>query len=164
MESFLSEIFNNFNTLILSLHTISNALVVGSLFAIIFIVKPIMYKIKIPGERYGKSIYILKRFMYCIVICMLVVIFSGLVCINGMQYSKGDPTTYVMVNVLEMFWIFIVLNFVYVFFKIKEANKQFLYKDYVQTHENLELIFTYMLPLNFLLSVAGLYFETLIGI
>lgn len=162
MENFVVEFFSNFNRIITSLHVFSMALMIGSLFCISFVVKPVIYEIKIPIDRYGKSLGILRRFLFFVWICIFVMIVTGVIYGYEHEFSKGNPITYITVNALKMFWIFMILNFIYVFFKYKEAKRYFKSREYVQTHENLELIFTYMLPLNFLLSLVCAYLGMLI--
>ncbi len=159
MESFITGIFQDFDNLIISAYFFSLALLVGSLFTISFLVKPIIYCIKIPHERYGKSIQLLKKYIFFVTICMVVMMFNGWIYVLGCECCTKDLTSFISVDILKVFWFFMVLNFIYIYNKYRAAKTFFSKKDHVQVHENLELIFTYALPLNFILSIVCAYFD-----
>lgn len=163
MESFIVDFFNKFDFFITYVHIMSVILLIGTLFAIGFLVKPVLYEIKIPRVKYEKSIELVKRFMMFAFICMVLILLSGLTMVVGLDYKGGNPADYVIVHTIEALWIFVGANFIYIYFKYKEASKSFRQNESIQTHENLELIFRYIIPLNFVLGVISVYFGILLG-
>lgn len=163
MESFVREFYNNFSTLIIFVHVVSAFMLIGGLFVVSFLVKPTIYEIKIPRERYGKSIELLKRFLFFALVCIAFIILSGFAIVVGLDFKGGNPATNVIVHTIEALTFLASINFIYIYFKYKEALKYFKKSENIQTHENLELIFRYIFPLNFILGIASIYFGVIIG-
>lgn len=163
MESFVREFFGNFSTLIIFVHVASTLMLIGGLFVVSFLAKPIIYEIKIPRIKYGKSIELLKKFLLFALIFMVLTILSGFVIVVGLNFAGGNPATNVIVHTIEALIFFACINFVYIYLKYKEAYKYYQRDENIQTHENLELIFRYIFPLNFILGIASIYLSIILG-
>lgn len=156
MLGYLTESLNDFSRYVLFVHMICMIILIGSLFCIKFLVKPAIYNIKIPLQRYGKSLKILKNFFILAFICMILILITSY--ILSQKLNLANPTIEVMINTVLSIWFFGGFNFLFMYFKYKEAKKYFANNEHIEAHESLELIFGYMLPLNFTLGIIGVYF------
>ncbi len=159
MEYTVSEFFQNFNHLVVSAYFLSLALLLGSLFTVLFLVKPFIYCIKAPYDRYRKSIDLLGKYIVFVAICMFIMMLNGIVYALGCKCCARDLNAFISVDIIKIFWFFMVVNFIYIYSRYRVVKLYFSRNDHIQVHENLELIFTYALPLNFILSIACAYFD-----
>ena len=157
MQEMVAEIFGSFSRYIIFFHIVSAMLLVGSLFTLRFIVSPVILTIESQEERYEKVLNLLKNFAIVITAAMLILVSASIFMSVGLGFEYGNPSTYVMINTKEAIWIFIVFNFVYMGIKYKYAKRALKEKEYIQVHENIILIVSYLVPLNFILSLIAVF-------
>ncbi len=163
MESITADFFENFSRYIIFLHVASMALYIGGLCAMGFFIKPIIFQIKIPKILYGCGIDFVKRFMIFSILCLAFIIGSGFFICIGLELSKVSPTTHIIINTLEVLWISAIASCIYMCVKYQNLKKYLTNTQYVEIHEGLILIFSYVVPLNLFISLACLYFSILLG-
>lgn len=158
MRELLTEIFGNFSRLIIFFHIASAMLLVGSLFMMRVIVKPVLDGIESQEERYAKGLELMRRYGYFLLPVMLILISASVFMNVGLGFKYGNPTTYIMIHTKEALWTFIAFNFAYMWFKYRNAVKAYKEQEYIEVHENLILMINYLIPLNFVLGLIAAYF------
>lgn len=157
MRELLMEVFGNFTRLIILLHIVSAIILVGSLFVMRVVVAPIIEGIKSEEERLGKGLELMRRYGYVVIPVMIILILASVFMNVGLGFKYGNPTMYVLVHTKEAIWTFIAFNFLYMYFKYRNAKKAFETKEWVEVQENLILMLHYLIPLNFGLGLIAAY-------
>lgn len=162
MDAFFASIYKTYPEIVVFIYAFSACIVVGGLFNARFNIKPIIFSIKIPGVKYEKAI---KAFDICLRVFILMMIlgfFAGYAIICGNDYENGNPATFVIVHTIEVLWLFMCADFIYAYLKHKEAKVFVANRDYIEAHENLELIYSYIIPLNLIISLIIVYFSVVL--
>jgi uncharacterized membrane protein len=162
MGDLISDIFNNHKALIIFFHIMSASVLIGSMFVIIFIIRPIGVREKNVGIKCGKCLMVLKRFNIFLAPAMLILVSASVFMNVGMGFEYGDPTAFIMIHIKESIWLFIAFNFMYIYKKYLNAKKAYKDKDYLVVQENIILITKYLVPLNLVCSLIAVYFGILI--
>lgn len=162
MNNLIIDIFDNYKTLIIFLHILSASMLIGSMFMIIFIIRPITKKIKDVEAKCANCLKLLKRFNIFLVPTMLIIFSASFFMNVGMGFEYGDPTTFIMIHIKEAIWLFLVFNFLYMYKKYLNAKKAYKEKDFLVTQENIILITKYLLPLNLIVALMAVYFGVVI--
>lgn len=158
MDELLAQLFYNFSRMLSYTHILSFGILTGLLFSVVAIMKPILYHTNIPKERYEKGAIVVRYTLLYSSFFMAIIFVGGYIMSVGLGLEKGNPATYVFVHALEALWAFMGVNFVYIYLKYKSIKKSLKVKEYTQVHENLELIFNYMVPLNLFICIVSVYF------
>ncbi len=162
MESYISEFFKNFSEQIISLHILSSALLTGGLCVMRCIVKPNLNMIKIPKVLYSISTQFLGKFITFAIICLSFIALSE-ICIDvGLEPSMSHPNFVIMVRTTEILWLFIAANMFYIYTKYKENKILLEQNNYIEAHENLELVFSYSITFSFALGLIAMYFGVIL--
>jgi len=152
------DIFNNHKTLIIFLHILSASMLIGSMFMIIFIIRPIAKNIEDIEVKCSNCLKLLRRFNIFLAPTMLIIFSASFFMNVGMGFEYGDPTTFIMIHIKEAIWLFLIFNFLYMYKKYLIAKKACKEKDFLVTQENIILITKYLLPLNLIVSLIAVYF------
>lgn len=159
----LINIFENYKNIIIFLHILSASILIGSMFVMIFIVRPAGASVKDVRSKCAHCLRILKRYIIFLIPVMLI-IFSASVFMNfGMGFEFGDPAALIIVHIKETIWMFIAFNFAYAFKKYLNAKKAFEEEDFLAVQENIILITKYLIPLNLMVSLIAVYLGILIS-
>jgi len=162
LDKAIVEIFTSYKVLIIFIHILSASLLIGSMFVLIFIIRPINVKVGNVKYKCIHCLRVLKRFIYFLVPDMLILISASIFMNIGMGFEYGDPTAFIMIHIKESLWIFIAFNFLYIYKKYLNAKNAFEAEDYLVVQENIILIIKYFVPLNLVLSLIAVYFGILI--
>ena len=162
MEGFILDVFGSYGRIIVFLHLLSASLLIGSMFMIKFIVKPVLMDIDEEKVRYKKCLRILERYIYFLVIVMLVIVSASFMISVGLGFEYASPTLYSMVHVKEAMWLFMAFNFIYMYIKFLHAKRLFARREFFEVHEDLSLIVNYLLPLNLILAFIAMYIGIII--
>lgn len=162
MQEYFIDLFGNYGRIIVFLHVLSASLLIGSMFMIRFIIKPIIMEINEEKERYTKCINILEKYLYFIFVIMMIIVSASFMMRVGLGFEYASPTTYSLVHVKEALWLFIAFNFGFMYWKFIKAKKLYQRREFFEVHENLNLIVKYLLPLNFILSLIAVYIGVII--
>jgi len=162
MNNLVIDIFNTHKNFIIFLHILSASMLIGSMFVIIFIVRPVTKKVEDTEVKCGNCLKLLRRFNIFLVPTMLVIFSASFFMNVGMGFEYGDPTVFIVIHIKEAIWLFLVFNFLYMYKKYLNASKAYKEKDFLLTQENIILITKYLLPLNLIVSLIAVYFGILI--
>ncbi|MFK5882422.1 MAG: hypothetical protein QM482_09435 [Sulfurospirillum sp.] len=162
MYDLTADIFENYKTLIIFLHVLSASFLIGSMFVIIFIVRPIAKKVEDIELKCENCLKILQRFNIFLVPIMLTILSASFFMNIGMGFEYGDPTVFIVIHIKEAIWIFLAFNFLYIYKKYMNAKKAYRQKDFLVTQENIILITKYLIPLNLVISLIAVYFGVVI--
>lgn len=162
MQEFLISIFGDFGRVIVFLHIVGAAFLIGSLFMIRFIIKPTLEVIDDESIRYSRCIRILDRYFYYLFGTMFLIISASLTMSVGLGFKYANPTLYSLIHVKEALWLFIAFNFIYMYTKLMNAKKLFKKREFFEVHENLGLIVDSLIPLNLILTLIAAYIGVII--
>jgi len=162
MRDFFIEIFGDFSRIIIFLHIISSALLIGSTFVLRFVIQPVEEAIADEKIKYSSCINMMRRYILFLVPVMIIIIVTSVFMHIGLGFRSGNPTTYVMVHTKEALWTFIAFNFIYMYFKYLKAKKGLAEENYIEVEENVILMVKYLIPLNLLLSIISVYFGVIL--
>lgn len=162
MQEFLISLFGDFGRIIVFLHVISAAFLIGSMFMIRFIIKPTLMAIDDEAVRYSRCIRILERYFYYLFGIMILIISASLTMSIGLGFEYASPTLYSLIHVKEALWVFIAFNFIYMYIKLMNARRLFKNREFFEVHENLGLIVDSLIPLNFILTLIAAYIGVII--
>lgn len=158
MRDFFIEVFNNYSRIIIFLHVVSSALLIGSLFVMRFIIQPVEVDVSDIKIKFGTCMKMIRRYMFLTAPMMGIIIVTSLFMHLGLGFKNGNPTTYVMVHTKEALWTFIAFNFTYMYFKYVKAQKGLDEENYIEVEENVILMVRYLIPLNLVLAIISVYF------
>jgi len=162
MQEFLIDLFGNFGRIVVFIHVISAAFLLGSMIMIRFIIKPILMAIDDEAMRYDRCIQILNKYTYYIFAAMLIIISASLTMSVGLGFEYANPTMFSMIHVKEAMWVFIAFNFVYMYSKLVNARRLYKKRNFFEVHENLGLIVNFLIPLNIILTLISVYMGVII--
>jgi len=162
MQEFLINLFGDFRRIIVFLHLVSAAFLIGSMFMIIFIIKPTLVAIDDKAVRYSRCIRIIEKYFYYLFATMMLIVSASLTMSVGLGFEYASPTLYSLIHVKKALWIFIVFNFIYMYIKLMNARRFFKTREFFEVHENLGLIVTYLMPLNLILTLIAAYMGVII--
>lgn len=162
MRDFFIEIFGDFSRIIIFLHVISSALLIGSMFVMRFVIQPVEEDVADEKIKFSSCIKMMRRYILFLVPVLLIIIITSVFMHIGLGFKAGNPTTYVMVHTKEALWTFIAFNFIYMYFKYLKAKKGLEEENYIEVEENVILMVKYLIPLNLLLAVISVYFGVIL--
>jgi len=162
MQDFLINLFGDFGRIIVFLHIIAAAFLLGSMFMIRFIIKPALMDIDDEAVRYSRCLRVLERYFNYLAAAMILIISVSITMSVGLGFEYANPTTFSLIHVKEALWVFIAFNFLYMY--IKFHNSKILYKkrEFFEVHENLKLIVNYLMTLNIILTLIAFYIGVII--
>lgn len=162
MRDFFIEIFGDFSRIIIFLHIISAALLIGSMFVMRFVIQPVEEDVADEKIKFSSCIKMMRRYILFLVPVMIVIVVTSVFMHIGLGFKSGNPTTYVMVHTKEALWTFIAFNFIYMYFKYLRAKKGLEEENYIEVEENVILMVKYLIPLNLLLGIISVYFGVIL--
>ena len=162
MYDLTTDIFENYKTFIIFLHVLSASFLIGSMFVIIFIVRPVGKRVEDVELKCANCLMILKRFNTLLIPIMLTIVSASFFMNIGMGFEYGDPTAFIIIHIKEAIWIFIAFNFLYMYKKYLNAKEAYVQKDFLAAQENIILITKYLIPLNLVISLMAVYFGVVI--
>ena len=162
MQAYLVNFFGDFGRIIVFLHIMSAAFLIGSMIMIRFIVQQALMKIDDEAVRYGRYIDILDRYFYYIFVIMIVLISASLTMSIGLGFQYANPTMFSLVHVKEALWLFIAFNFLYMYSRFFNAKRLYKKRNFFEVGENLGLIVNFVMPLNIMLAFMASYLGTVI--
>lgn len=162
MQELMIELFGSYGRIIVFLHIISAAFLLGSMITVRFIIKPALMGIDDETVRYSRCIKILNRYFYYIFAVMIFLITASLTMSIGLGFEHANPTLFSLIHVKEALWLFIAINFIYMYIKLVYARDLFKKRNFFEVHENLGLIVNVFMPLNIILTLIASYIGVII--
>jgi uncharacterized membrane protein len=155
-EVFL-EFFGSFAKIIVFLHIVSATILIGGLFVLRFVIKPILMTMEDEEDKFQRCLKILDRYAKILLPVMLILISASLMMTIGLGFEYASPITYTLIHVKEALWLFIAFNFVYMYWKLLGARKAYKKYDYFEVKENIILIVNCLVPLNLILALIAVF-------
>ena len=130
----MSELFNNFSTLIIFLHVISAIVWLGGMIVIRFAVHYSMQNIEEPKIRLGRTLENLKRFFSMVIPSIITLLITAIILILALDFK--DTELYKFVIAKEIIWFIMTLIFIVIYVKRDKAQKAFNSGDFLSAKIN----------------------------
>ncbi|WP_172200611.1 3-isopropylmalate dehydratase [Campylobacter sp. RM16188] len=142
------------------LHISATIVFIGFQACFWFMCKFFMQGIANNHKRYLMVIEALKRLGYAVYAALSVMAITGIL-IKDSDYSKiADPMSNTIIATKWTIFAFLLINVLYVTYRLKKAIKSIDDSEYIELHENLIVIIYYFIPLN----VVAALFATYLGV
>ena len=151
----MTELFNNFSSLIVFLHVISAVIWVGGMIAIRFAVHYSIQNIEDPKVKLGRTLENLKRFFNIVIPTIITLLITAIIMIIALGF-KGTAL-YNIVIVKEIIWTIMLIIFITIYMKRNKAQKAFDSGDFANTKKQLIPIATYFIPINIVLGLIAIF-------
>lgn len=109
----MSELFNNFSTLIIFLHVISAIVWIGGMIVIRFAVHYSMQNIEDPKIKLGRTLENLKRFFSMVIPSIITLLITAIILILALDFK--DTELYKFVIAKEIIWFIMTLIFIIIY-------------------------------------------------
>lgn len=119
----MSELFNNFSTLIIFLHVISAIVWIGGMIVIRFAVHYSMQNIEEPKIRLGRTLENLKRFFYMVIPSIITLLITAIILILALDFKYTELYKFVIIK--EIIWFIMTLIFYSYLYKKRQSSKSF---------------------------------------
>lgn len=149
----MSELFNNFSTLIIFLHVISAIVWIGGMIVIRFAVHYSMQNIEEPKIRLGKTLENLKRFFYMVIPSIITLLITAIILILALDFK--DTELYKFVIAKEIIWFIMTVIFIVIYIKRDKAQKAFNDGDFLSAKNQLNQLAKYLIPINIFLGIIA---------
>lgn len=151
----MSELFDNYSSIIVFLHVISAVLWVGGMLAIRFAVHYSMQDITDPKIKLGRTLESLRRFFNMVIPAIILLLLTAIIMIIALGF-KGTPL-YSVVIAKEVIWTIMTLVFITIYIKRNKAAKAFESGNLPAAKQQLEPIAKYFIPLNIILGIIAIF-------
>lgn len=151
----MKELFLNFPALIVFLHVISAVIWVGGMIAIRYAIHYSMQGIEEPKIKLGRTLENLKRFFNLVIPVILVLLFTAIVMILGLELKKGS--LYHLTILKETIWAIMTLIFIFIYIRRNQAQELFNQDIIIEAKEKLEPIANYFIPINIILGITAIF-------
>jgi len=163
------EVFGAYAHEIVFLHVLSALIWVGGMIAIRLAVHPNLQLIKDPKERLGKTLAITGRFFNIVIPFILLLILTAIIMAVGLGFraaavdatghiiSETAYATYQLVHIKEGIWMLMAMNFTWMYFKRRKAQKLYDTGDLPSAKKSIVFIPKLLLPINIVLGIAALW-------
>ena len=169
MKNAMIEFFGPYAHEIVFLHVLSAFIWVGGMIAIRLAVHPNLQLIEDPKVRLGRTLAITGRFFNIVIPFILIIILTAVVMVVGLGFraaavdtsgnilSETAYATYQIVHVKEVIWMLMAMNFSWMYFKRRKAQKLFDAGELPAAKETVALIPKLLLPINIVLGIAAIW-------
>ena len=151
----MSELFNNFSTLIIFLHVISAIVWIGGMIVIRFAVHYSMQNIEEPKIRLGRTLENLKRFFSMVIPSIITLLITAIILILALDFK--DTELYKFVIAKEIIWFIMTLIFIIIYIKRDKAQKAFDGGDFLSAKNQLNPLARYLIPINIAFGLVEIY-------
>ncbi|WP_454991762.1 3-isopropylmalate dehydratase, partial [Campylobacter rectus] len=108
-------------------------------------------------HKYQMIISMIKRLGYAIYGSILVIGVTGTMLGKQNAIKNADPMLNTILTTKWAVWGFLLLNVVYVTYRLSKTSKSLQNSDYVELHENLIVTVYYFIPLNIAFALFAAY-------
>ena len=169
MKETMVNLFGIYAHEIVFLHVLSAFIWVGGMIAVRFAVHPVMQSIDDPAIRLGKTLQITKNLFHIVMPFIAALIVTAVLMAVGLGFriaavdesgniiSQTAYGIYQIVHVKEMIWTVMTVNFTWMYFKRRKAQKLFDAGDLPAAKAEVAIVPKYLLPLNIVLGIAALW-------
>ncbi len=120
----MSELFNNFSTLIIFLHVISAIVWIGGMIVIRFAVHYSMQNIEEPKIKLGRTLENLKRFFSMVIPSIITLLITAIILILALDFK--DTELYKFVIAKEIIWFIMTVIFIIIYIK-RDNSQKYIY-------------------------------------
>jgi len=154
----LGEFYVGYLPWIFAVHIFSAVVWVGGMIGFTLTVYPSLRQI--PNEKMfiRTALRTLNRFYKLLIPVSLLLGVSGVSMALGKDFAHQDPVMSVIVTSKEFIWFFMVVLYLYGYYKIKEARARCLASDSEHARDNVKLIAWYLFGISSLLGLVAIYF------
>lgn len=150
----MTELFNNFSTVIIFLHVLSAVIWVGGMIAIRFAVHYSIQEIEDPKIKLGRTLENLRRFFNMVIPAIFLLLITAVIMIIALGFKGTD--LYSLVIFKEIIWTVMTVIFITIFIKRNKAQKAFDNGNLPEAKSNLMPIATYFIPINIVLGLLAI--------
>ncbi|BAK74464.1 MAG: hypothetical protein AB7S49_05730 [Arcobacter sp.] len=150
----MSELFNNFSTLIVFLHILSAIIWVGGMIVIRFAVHYSMQNIEDPKIKLGRTLENLKRFFSMVIPSIILLLITAVIMILALQLKGTELYKFVIVK--ELIWTIMTIIFIVIYMKRNKAQKAFDNGDFATAKNQLAPLAQYLIPTNIFLGLVAI--------
>lgn len=154
---------SNFYQILIFCHTVSMALLVGSLFFLRIYIKPLLDGLKSPAQRYQIAIDAIRRFWLIFIVSLAFVAIFGFLLDDMELDSQRSPVYAIIANVAQLLFALMILLTLWMYVKYRQIKKLYMAKNFIDTHESLVLFLNYMTPFKMIIALLIMYFCIMIG-
>ncbi len=150
----MSELFNNFSTLIIFLHLISAIIWIGGMIVIRFAVHYSMQNIEDPKIKLGRTLENLKRFFSMVIPSIILLLITAIIMILALQLKESELYKFVIAK--ELIWTVMTIIFIIIYMKRNKAQKAFDSGDFATAKNYLVPLAKYLIPTNIVLGLIAI--------
>lgn len=158
MREFFISLFSEYGRVFVFFHILGAIVWIGGTFAARFVAKPILYSFEDQKQRVQKTIEFLRRYFKFISLFAALIVITSVFMNIGMGFKYGNPTHYILIHTKEAIWTLMAVNFIFSYYKIKNAQKQMQEGDFAGAWSYIVMVLDYLLPANMVLGLIALYF------
>lgn len=151
----MTELFQNFSTLIVFLHVLSAVLWVGGMIAIRFAVHYSMQNIEEPKIKLARTLENLQRFFNLVIPAIILLLLTAIIMIVALGFKA--TSLYSIVIAKEIIWSLMTVIFITIYIKRNKAQKAFDEGKLPIAKEILTPIAQYFIPINIILGLVAIY-------
>ena len=154
----MGEFYVGYLPWIFAAHIFSAVVWVGGMIGFTLTVYPSLRQI--PNEKMfiRTALRTLNRFYRLLIPVSLLLGASGVSMAQGKDFAHQDPVMSVIVTSKEIIWFFMVVLYLYGYYKIKEARARCLASDSEHARDNVKLIAYYLFGISSLLGLVAIHF------
>ena len=138
-------------------HIIAVVVFIGFQANFLLMAKFFMKNIEGDMHKYQMIISMIKRLGYAIYGSILVIGVTGMMLGKQNAIKNADPMLNTILTTKWAVWGFLLLNVVYVTYRLSKTAKSLQNSDYVELHENLIVTVYYFIPLNIAFALFAAY-------
>lgn len=150
----MSELFNNFSTLIIFLHIISAVIWVGGMIVIRFAVHYSMQNIENPKIKLERTLENLKRFFSMVIPSIILLITTAIIMILALGFKGTELYKFVLLK--EIIWSIMTIIFIVIYMKRNKVQKAFDNADFASAKNQLAPLAKYLIPINIVLGLIAI--------
>lgn len=151
----MTDLFNNFSSIIVFLHVVSAVIWVGGMIAIRFAIHPSMQAIAEPRIKLERTLDNLKRFFNMVIPVIVILLITAIIMIIALGF-KGT-SLYPLVIAKEVIWTIMSIVFITIYIKRNKAQKALEGGDFLSAKNLLVPIAKIYIPLNIVLGVIAIF-------
>ncbi|MGE4381905.1 MAG: hypothetical protein AB7D41_01750 [Arcobacter sp.] len=150
----MSELFNNFSTLIIFLHLISAIIWIGGMIVIRFAVHYSMQNIEDPKIKLGRTLENLKRFFSMVIPSIILLLITAIIMILALELKGSELYKFAIAK--ELIWTVMTIIFIIIYMKRNKAQKAFDSGDFTTAKNYLVPLAKYLIPTNIVLGLIAI--------
>ena len=150
----MSELFNNFSTLIIFLHVLSAIIWIGGMIVIRFAVHYSMQNIEEPKIKLGRTLENLQRFFSMVIPSIIILLITAIIMILALGFKETELYKFAIAK--EIIWTIMTVIFIVIYMKRNKAQKAFDSGDFLSAKNHLTPLAKYLIPTNIVLGLIAL--------